>query len=252
MKSLKRPDFSARRNNSGELDRTALLMACGILLFFSWFFYRSFWAVIPLTILLPHFYQRQKEKRAEKQREILKSRTCQWLKSLSVNLRTGYSIENALREARKELVLLYGEEDLLAKALKRLNVGLDNNLTVDHLLLQLSEEVAVEELKDFAEIFRIARKSSGNLTEIVDHTTGIITEKTLVEKEIRTLVASKELEMRIMSVMPFGIILYIELTSPGYFQALYHNLTGVMIMTLNLIAYLAALHLSQKILKIAV
>ncbi|MCR5033329.1 MAG: hypothetical protein K6A92_10775 [Lachnospiraceae bacterium] len=252
MKSFRLRVLRDASFNREELDKKALLTAFGYVVFFGWFFYRSIWAMAPLTALLPVFYKKQKEKHFQKQQDLLKSRVCEWLKSVSANLRAGYSIENAIREGRKELVMLYGKEDPLARALKPVTVGFENNIPVEKLLTQLSEDVPVEELKDFSEIFRIARKSSGNLTEIIDHTTTIIAEKTLVGKEIRTMVAAKEMEQKIMSCMPFAIICYISVSSPGYFDRLYHNPIGVLIMTLNLAVYLMSLHLSGKILQIPV
>ncbi|MCR4587293.1 MAG: type II secretion system F family protein [Lachnospiraceae bacterium] len=250
--SLKQRALPHLAINRHSIDGKALGKALMIAVFFSWFFYQSWWAAFPLLLVVPFFYKREKDAHFRKDQDFLKTRVSQWLKSVSVNLRAGYSIENAVREARKELQLLYGEEDPMVKALKPLMVGLDNNIPIDRLLLQLANEVPVEELKDFSEIFRIARKSSGNLTEIIDNTTGIITEKTMVGKEIQTMVAAKEMEQKIMSLMPFGIILYIQVSSPGYFDGLYHNLTGVVIMTACLAAYMASLYLSQKILRIAV
>ena len=41
-----------------------------------------------------------------------------------------------------------------------------------------------------------------------------------------------------MSVMPFGIILYMSLTSPGFLEVLYGNLFGVAVMTGGLAVYL--------------
>ena len=46
------------------------------------------------------------------------------------------------------------------------------------------------------------------------------------------------------------IIFYIGITSPGFFDVLYHNLEGALFMTLCLGAYLSALILSEKILAV--
>ena len=64
------------------------------------------------------------------------------------------------------------------------------------------------------------------------------------------LVAAKKYEQQIMNLVPMGIILYIRVSNPGYFDSLYHNLAGVLIMTAALALYLAAYLLSEKILEI--
>ena len=52
-----------------------------------------------------------------------------------------------------------------------------------------------------------------------------------------------------MRVVPFGILLYIGATYPGYFNELYFNFKGVLIMTGCLVVYLAAYLLGEKMMK---
>lgn len=48
-----------------------------------------------------------------------------------------------------------------------------------------------------------------------------------VRKEIETTLSAKKAEQMIMSLMPAGIILYLQLTSPGFLEVLYGNPFGV-------------------------
>lgn len=57
------------------------------------------------------------------------------------------------------------------------------------------------------------------------------------------------MELGIMKIMPFGILLYIDMGNPGYFDSLYHNLTGAVIMTGCLGVYLGAYLLGERIMK---
>ena len=59
----------------------------------------------------------------------------------------------------------------------------------------------------------------------------------------------KKMELAIMKVMPFGILLYINMGNRGYFDSLYHNLTGAVIMTGCLGIYLGAYLLGEHIMK---
>ena len=52
--------------------------------------------------------------------------------------------------------------------------------------------------------------------------------------------------------MPFGIILYMSLTSPGFLEVLYGNLFGVAVMTGCLAVYLFAWWLGNRIVDIEV
>ena len=54
-----------------------------------------------------------------------------------------------------------------------------------------------------------------------------------------------------MDLVPFGIILYIDSTTPGFFDPLYHNIAGAALMTALLVVYVVAFLLGEKILKIS-
>ena len=64
--------------------------------------------------------------------------------------------------------------------------------------------------------------------------------------------SEKKLEQQIMKYIPFFIIFYISLTTKGYFESLYHNLLGWIVMTVALLIYMAACKLSDRILQIDV
>ena len=60
--------------------------------------------------------------------------------------------------------------------------------------------------------------------------------------------AKYKYEQQIMNLMPMGIIGYIRLTNPSYFDPLYHNPFGIVMMTVVLVIYYLAYRMSEKIL----
>ena len=167
-------------------------------------------------------------------------------------LKAGYSCENAFRAAEEEMIVFYGKHSEIVHGLNRIVGGLDSNVPLEELLRGFASESRSEEIRDFAEIFAIARKSGGNMTDILQRTISQIQNRMDVEREIRVLMSSKKLEQTIMDVVPFGIIAYIGITSRGFFDVLYHNTAGILIMTACLLAYLGAFVLSEKIAAIKV
>ena len=130
--------------------------------------------------------------------------------------------------------------------------GLDNQVPLEKLISDFAARAQVEEIREFAEVFAIAKKGGGNMPEILGRTASLIEERLEVENEIYIALASRRMEARIMDLTPFLIIFYIGLTSPGFFDVLYHNAAGVIFMSICLGAYLAALAASEKILRISV
>ena len=90
------------------------------------------------------------------------------------------------------------------------------------------------------------------MMKIFQDTTEKIRQKVEVEREIETVMAAKKAEQRIMDLVPFGILLYVGLTSPEFLQPMYGNITGVVVMTICLLGYAGAFLLAEKILDIQI
>ena len=127
-----------------------------------------------------------------------------------------------------------------------------NNIPLEKLLYNFGVESENKDILEFAIVFSVAKRTGGNLTEIISRTISVISRKIEVEKEIEVLVSAKRMEARIMNGVPFFIIFYIGLTSKGFFNPLYHNPFGIVLMTICMLVYLAAYLLSEKIINIVV
>lgn len=90
------------------------------------------------------------------------------------------------------------------------------------------------------------------MTEIMARTNALIRSRIEVENEIDLLLSSRRMEQIIMDAVPFFIILYVGTASRGFFDVMYRNAAGIVIMTGCLIVYLFAFALSEKILDIRI
>ena len=90
------------------------------------------------------------------------------------------------------------------------------------------------------------------MNKIMNSYIRIIEEKTAVLQEIDTMTASRRFEQKIMNVVPFFIIFYVELTSKGFFDILYHNLFGNLVMTVTLGIYLLSVYMAERMTDISI
>ena len=218
----------------------------------SWLFYDS---MIAWFLMLPLLVLSLKEKRiqlCQKRKRKLEMEFRDVILSVSANLQAGYSVENAFGEAYKDIVLLYGTESVMAGELRLIFRKLNNNEQLESALMNLAKRSGVQDIRDFADIFSIAKRGGGDMRTIIANTASMIGDKQEVRREIETVVSEKKLEQQIMRYIPFFIIFYISLTTKGYFESLYHNLTGWIVMTVALVVYMAACKLSDRILNIEV
>lgn len=222
---------------------------CGL---FAYTFYRSWSAfcfLLPVALLYPRYVCRKKQKQRQL---LLASQFKEGMAVLASALSAGYSVENALVVSEQELILLYGQEGLITREFASIVQQIRTNRAVEQLLMDLAERSGLEEIQNFSEVFSVAKRSGGDLGGVMRHTADIIRDKMQVKEEIATLTASRQFEQKIMNMIPFFIVFYIDITSPGFFTQMYGTGLGRMLMSACLVAYLAAFGLAQKILAIEV
>ena len=220
----------------------------GIVILFAGFFYRSVWAILPMGILGLGYGRHLQRMQAAEDRHQLLLQFCDMLQAVSASLRAGYSVENSFLESYEDMCLMHGERAMICQEIRLLQRGLEMNRTLEELLYDLGRRSHVSQIGEFASVFSIGYRSSGNLSQIIQMTTESMVRRVEIREEILTQTAARRMECNIMNAMPFAILAYIEVTNRGYFDLLYHNLTGVIIMSGCLVGYLAAYLWSQKIL----
>ena len=184
---------------------------------FAYFFYRSYLAVV---ILAPGiwFYRKEKRKRnGQKRKFLLEQQFKETLLSVQTSLQSGYSVENAFMESYPYIVNLYGKTSDMAVELRRIQRGLANGDTMEHLLWDLGRRCPESALEDFANIYVIAVKTGSGWTEIIMKIIANISQKMEIKQEIETLIHGKKLESRMMCMIPFFILLFFCILSPIHF-----------------------------------
>lgn len=250
-KSYNRPDYIEHHFTVKEGLLTCLegALLVGMI---GYFFYRSLIACVFLLPVFALFVRERKKDLAKKCRQELSVQFKDLVLALSANGKAGYSIENAFRESCRDMELLYGAESLICREVRTIIRGMENNVVLERLLYDLGLRSHQPDIMQFADVFLIAKRSGGNLTEILEKTAAVIEQKIETDKEIQLMISAKKLEQKIMNMVPFLIIFYIGTTSRGFFDVLYHNLMGVVVMTVCLLFYGAAYLFSKRIVEIEV
>lgn len=228
------------------------LEGLGLIAVISYLFYHSVIAYLVLSPYLLFFLKGKQEKKKEERLIQLNLEFKEGLVSLSSALNAGYSIENAFREALKDLRMIYGEDKIITKEFQHIVSQIDMNITVESILKNLADRSGLEDIRSFAEVFSTAKRSGGDLIMIIKTSVESIGQKIDVNREIRTLMTEKEFEQKIMNFIPFIIIFYVNFSSPGLLKALYGNLFGIGVMSFCLGLYLLAFYLSKKIVHIEI
>ncbi len=169
---------------------------------------------------------------------------------ISTFLSAGYSSENSFKNSIKELTYLHGKNSLMVNEINNITNGLLYGKTIESGLKNLSLRVNNQDIIDFCEVYSIAKQKGYNLTKVINNTCEIIREKIQIAQDIQSMTAQKRFEQNIMSIVPFFIIIYLNLSSPGFLNIMYTSIIGRIVMTICLIIYILSFKISQKILNI--
>lgn len=222
----------------------------GIDLVVSYLFYESaaaFLAFLPGAV----FYIKSWEVgRAEKKRREFACQFQEAMNALSAALHAGYSLEHAIKETKKDLSLLYREDEAIQKEFSYMVRQVYIQIPVEQVLREWAKRVGMEEITRFVNVFVSTKKSGGDAQAVIRDAISQIRDSMDVQQEIDTVLAAKKYEFRIMSVIPLGMIAYMKFSFPEFMGILYGNLTGVGVMSICLAAYLGACYLGVKIVDI--
>ncbi len=218
----------------------------------AWLYYRSLWMTI---LLLPVFagqvYLMELEGADKKELEFL-LQFKEAIQAVSSALRTGYSMENAFKEAQKELVRIYPGNARISKEMLVIVRQLQIHMPMEKILEEFGVRAQTEDVRNFVTVFASAKKSGGNMIAVIQDTARQIGDKIEVKREIDTILAAKRYEFRVMTVIPYAIIAYMSLSFPEFMGCLYGNAVGVGVMTLCLGIYMGAYYLGVRMIKIEV
>ena len=239
-------DYSRYRFSMKEKIRygvTGALLGTGVV----WLVYQRL-AAMPLAFLCAVWYLRMTSKRlAEERRKTLQYHFRDFLSSLHTSMAAGYSLENGVRSAASDVKKLHGENDILAKELTGIVRQMEYQIPAEQLFREFGERSGVEDIRRFGELLIIAKRTGGNMDRILEGTWRNLCGKIDTAREIDALVAAKQYEQKLMSLMPAGVIVYLKIGFSGLMDKMYGNITGVLIMSACLGIYLAAFWLGRRL-----
>lgn len=235
--------------------RQKVLIFCkvlGILVLTVWVYYRSTWPLIICWPLGVWYYRNLEKECMEKRKSEFLAQFKEAIQSMAASLQTGYSVENALKETRKEMLLMYPEDEMICKELNFMIQQVYIKVPAERIFEDFAKRIWLEDVRNFANVFAAAKRSGGDMIAIIQNTVNQIGDKIDVRREIDTLLAAKRYEFKIMAVIPYAIIGYMMLSFPEFMDCLYGNMFGTGVMSICLLLYMTAYAIGVKLVKIEV
>ncbi len=229
------------------------IVAGAIIFMLGYIFYRSI-AISAILTPLALLYPKRKNNviiKNRKKKLVLQFREA--LYSISTSLSAGRTIENALRDALKDLEIIFPDEDaFIIKELGYIVKRIEMNETVEDAINNFALRSHVEDIKSFADVFYTCKRTGGNLVEVIKSTSVIIGDKITVKQEIETMLSEKKLEQKVMTFMPLFMIAFLSLSGGDYMEPIYTTPVGRITMTVSVCLIAASYFISKKVMDIEV
>lgn len=229
-----------------------LAQAIMISIVVGWLFYRSLLGILLTSLVIPLYYKRKKSQLIDKRKWQLNLEFRDGIQSMAAALKAGYSVENALVEALKDLHHIYENDAYIINEFAYMVNQVAMNISVEEAFHNFGTRSNIDDIQSFAEVFSIAKRTGGNLVEIIKTTSNIISDKISIKGEVLTLISAKKKEAQIMKIIPFAFLIYLSVANPGFLDPLYHCVFGILIMSALLLLYLVAYGMIEKIINIKI
>lgn len=229
------------------------LEAAAFIYVYTFIFYRSHIISIllcPLALLYPRIKTRNI---IEKRKYELNIQFRDMLYSLSSALSAGKSLESAFKDILSDLEVLYPFPDTpIIREVEYIVRKIEMNETVEEALSDFANRVHLEDVDNFVDVIRICKRTGGNIVEVLRNTSNIINDKIEIKHEINTLLAQRNLERKVLNLLPPAMVFIISASSHEYIQPVFTTIPGRFVMTVAILLLTAAYFVSKKIMDIKV
>ena len=222
-------------------------LAVGIL------FYDSFAVSAVTAALLLMAMPQYKEKVVRKHQQELLLQFKDLLYSISASVSSGRNMADALAEAKVFCGSSYEKSDYIMIELDHMTAMLSNgNETDTEVLYDFARRSGLSDAEDFARVYENCKASGANLNHAIEEAVRMIGDKIELENELKSQLAQKIFEGRIVGASPFLIVLMIRLTAPDYIKPMTESTQGLIITTIAVGLMAVSLLMTERINKIEI
>lgn len=193
---------------------------------------------------------RQKQLIEKRRKEVL-AQFRDMLSGLTTALGTGSNVIDSFISVCSDLLVQYDEDAYIIKEMNTIISGVENNISIEEMIYDFGVRSGVDDIKDFADVFKITYRKGGNFKDIIRNTYEILGDKIEINQEIETTIASNKLEQKIMVAMPILLVGVIKMLSPD-FAANFVTPSGIIATTVAIIIFVASYFVAKKMLDIKV
>jgi tight adherence protein B len=214
-----------------------LLGQIGMCLLTAFLFFQTWRSLVFLApVMMIRLYRERNVLRNRRSRR-LEEQFRDGLQCLLASLEAGYSVENSIAHAAEDLTRMLGTREPITEEFLRMTRKMQSGSTAEEAFEVFGERSGVADIRNFAGIFTMAKRTGGDVVKVVRAVTDTLYEKQEVYREIQTVLLAKQFEVGIMKAMPYLMLGYFLFFSPGFLAPLYAGFAGHLVMFVLYLCY---------------
>lgn len=175
-------------------------------------------ALAVLGLLLPEIVEKL---RGERERAKFEERYARALQQIASSVKSGLSIRQAVHEISGNHFI----HDSIREEFRQLDSDLQVGLSIHEGFKRFAERVGSDDAADVAIAITLQNQLGGNTGAVIETVTRDIHNRMSNRRETKSLFAGSSSTIRVMDLLPVGIIGFLWLTSPAYLAPFFESFT---------------------------
>ena len=171
-------------------------------------------------------------------------------------LRAVIIMNNAFKAGKSTMQAVYiVSHDLtgpISVEFNKIYQDLSFGISSDIAFFRFAKRVNLEEAKYISSSLTILNKTGGNIVAVFSSIERTLFEKKKLEEDLKNSTQASNLIVKVLMGIPVVFILIIYVLSPDYFDPLFSNALGYMIIFVMLVMFIVYVYLLKKIMKVRV
>ncbi len=168
------------------------------------------------------------------------------LQVIASALRSGHSFAGALA------VVVESSSEPMKSELQRVVADEQHGVPIQNSLLVVADRMASRDVEQLAMVAELQRESGGNAAEVIDAVADTVRERFDLQRLVDTLTMQGRMTRWIVSALPIGIVLILQLENPHYLHPLIESTAGKIALVLVVLWAVAGSFVIKKIVEIEV
>ena len=138
----------------------------------------------------------------------------------------------------------------LKEEFKKVYLDLTYGLDIDVVFNRFYDRVKLDDIKYISSSLTLLNQTGGNIVKVFSSIENNFYDKKVLNEELEALTSSSKLMYKMLMFIPIIIVLVLFVLNPEYFNPLFKNALGIMIIIISLVLYVGYALIIKKVTKV--